>query len=394
VGFLADAFLMIGGATALVVAAKILLPRILRESLRGRRMEVGMLVGIASALATAVVAQAIGFSLEMGAFLAGFVLAGTPFRHQLSGQIGPLRDIFSALFFTTIGMKLDPAALIDSWSMILLAVLVLITLKSLVISGVCWSVGALAANAIIVGLSLAQAGEFSLILIQEASDLEIIAAEVVPNAIAVVVISLILTPALAEIGRRLGRAASRFGHAPWIKSLFGDAADHVPSDVDGIQHVIIGGFGPVGRRVAEELEATGISYTVIELNPDTVVEQLRHRRSMVFGDVGNAKVLESAGIGHADVLVLTIPDEDAVLRACDVARRRAPKIYIAARTALVTKGNAASEIGADHVTVDEMATAEAMCLVVRKRLAPDAPVADAIESDEAIESPDTNEEAT
>ncbi len=115
---------------------------------------------------------------------------------------------------------------------------------------------------------------------------------------------------------------------------------------------------------------------------------------MVFGDVGNAKVLESAGIGHADVLVLTIPDEDAVIRACDVARRRAPKIFIAARTALVSKGSAASEIGADHVTVDEMATAEAMCLVVRERLQPVAPVADAIESDEVVESPDASEDAT
>ncbi|MHC4564113.1 MAG: cation:proton antiporter domain-containing protein, partial [Planctomycetota bacterium] len=200
--FVADAFLMFGGVLALVIVSKTVLPRILAESLRGRRLEVMMLVGLATALAAALVAQSIGFSLEMGAFLAGFVLSGTPFRHQLSGQIRPLRDIFSALFFTTVGMKVDPASVVDGWVMILCAVAAVIVIKSFVISGVCWSAGALAANAVIVGLALAQAGEFSLILIGEAGDLGIFGAQIEANAIAVVVISLVLTPALADVGRR------------------------------------------------------------------------------------------------------------------------------------------------------------------------------------------------
>ena len=218
IDFVADAFLMIGGVAALVVVAKTVLPKLLRESLRGRRLEVMMLVGLAAALAAALVAQAIGFSLEMGAFLAGFVLSGTPFRHQLSGQIRPLRDIFSALFFTTVGMKVDPAAMAEGWWLILCAVAAVIIIKAVVISGVCWSAGAIAANAVIVGLALAQAGEFSLILIGEAADLGIFGAQLEASAITVVVISLILTPGLADLGRRLGRAATPLGHAP--KSAF------------------------------------------------------------------------------------------------------------------------------------------------------------------------------
>ncbi|MHC4164174.1 MAG: cation:proton antiporter domain-containing protein, partial [Planctomycetota bacterium] len=89
-GFVITAITRLCGVTLLVFAAKVLLPGVLRESLKARRLEVMLLVGIAAALGAAVAAQAIGFSLEMGAFLAGFVLAGTPFRHQLSGQIGPL----------------------------------------------------------------------------------------------------------------------------------------------------------------------------------------------------------------------------------------------------------------------------------------------------------------
>ncbi len=100
----------------------------------------------------------------------------------------------------------------------------------------------------------------------------------------------------------------------------------------------------------------------------TVAEQLRRHRSIVFGDVANLHVLESAGLGHADALILTVPDEDAVLRACVAARRRSPTMFIAARTGLLSHGHAATDIGADHVTVDELATAEAMVRVVMDRL--------------------------
>jgi CPA2 family monovalent cation:H+ antiporter-2 len=388
IDFVAEAFLMIGGVAALVVVSKTVLPRLLRESLRGRRLEVMMLVGLAAALAAALVAQSIGFSLEMGAFLAGFVLSGTPFRHQLSGQIRPLRDIFSALFFTTVGMKVDPASMADGWWLILCAVAAVIVIKAVVISGVCWSAGAIAANAVIVGLALAQAGEFSLILIGEAADLGIFGGQVEASAITVVVISLIVTPGLADLGRRLGRAVTRFGHAPWVRSsLFGGGPEvETPPEKD-FTHILIGGFGPVGRRIAQELEQAGVSYTVIELNPDTVIEQLRQRRSMVFGDVANLRVLESAGIGHADALILTVPDEEAVLRACAVARRRSPSLFIAARTGLLSKSRAASDIGADHVTVDEMAAADAMVRVLMDHLGLTPP-----DEEEVIEAPVQEEE--
>ncbi len=368
INYFTDTCLMTGGVAALVVASKAFLPAMLRESLRGRRLEVMMLIGLAAALGAAVVARAIGFSLEMGAFLAGFVLAGTPFRHQLSGQIGPLRDIFSALFFTTVGMKIDPAVVASGWWVILLAVLVVIVVKSVVIGGVCWSIGALPATSIVVGLSLAQGGEFSLVLLGVARESGILSETVTAIAIAVVVISLMLAPGVGELGRRLARLSSSLGHAPWVQSsVFGDESKEQQSP-GARRHVIIGGFGPAGRRVGAELERAGVPFTIVELNPDTVVEQIRQRRSIVFGDISNLKVLESAGIGHADALILTIPDEDAVVRACAVARRRSPAIFIAARMGLSLHSGTAAKVGADQVVVDELATAEGMAIVIVERL--------------------------
>jgi len=367
--FFADAGARIGGVAALVVVGRLVLPRLLRESLRGRSLEVMLTIGIAAALGAAVITQAIGFSLEMGAFLAGFVLAGTPFRHQLSAQTGPLRDLFIAVFFATLGMKLDPATVVDWWQVIVVGVVVLVALKATLISGACWASGARAGIAVAVGLSLAQAGEFSLILLGAAHDQRIITDNVLAIVIAVVVISLILTPAMVSLGIRFGVAVAGLGSAPWFSSSRGlsgrlhDEQPPIPSN-----HIIVAGYGPIGRRIADKLREMEIPFTIVELNPATVKEQSHRGVPIIFGDVGNAHVLESAGIADAEALVLTIPDEEAALRACAAARRRVPGIFIATRTRVVSKQAGLIEVGADHVTVDEMAAAEAMLHAVASRI--------------------------
>ncbi|MHC4696787.1 MAG: cation:proton antiporter domain-containing protein [Planctomycetota bacterium] len=372
--FVAEAILRVGGVVVLIVLGWVILPRVLRQAFKGRSLEVMTLTGVAAALLAAVIAQGIGFNLEMGAFLAGFILAGTPFRHHLSGQIGPLRDIFIAVFFTTLGMKLSASVLAEWWWVILAGGALMMVLKAALISGVCWALGTTASIAIAVGFSLAQAGEFSLIVLDTANGQGIIDDATMAIAIAIVVISLILTPGLVELGGRIARVASKIGPAPWIKSsLLRDPNHPQREPSQRATHVIIAGYGPIGSLIAEELERAGTSYTVVELNPATVQEQSRRGRRVIFGDVGNLEVLESAGIGHADALILTIPDEEAVLRTCAVARRRAPDIFIAARTRVVSKRTALTEVGADSVTVDETSAASEMLRAVMDRIGADAP---------------------
>ncbi len=363
--FIMEAILRVGGVAVLIVLGRMILPRVLSESSKGRSLEVMTLVGVAAALVAAIAAHRIGFSLEMGAFLAGFVLAGTPFRHQLSGQIGPLRDIFIAVFFTTLGMKLDPSILAEWWWVIIAGGALMMVLKAVLISGTCWALGTTAGIAVAVGFSLAQAGEFSLIVLDTAHGQGIINDATTASAIAIVVISLILTPALVEFGGRLARVTAGIGTAPWIKSSpLGDSSHATPQPASRAKHVIIAGYGPIGCLIAEELERAGITCTVVELNPATVQEQSRPGRPVIFGDVGNLEVLESAGIGDAHALVLTIPDEEAVLRTCAVARRRAPDIFIVARTRVVSKRVGLMKVGADSVTVDETSAAAEMLRAV------------------------------
>lgn len=138
----------------------------------------------------------------------------------------------------------------------------------------------------------------------------------------------------------------------------------------GKNRVIVAGFGPVGRVLVDRLEQCGTEVTLIELNPDTVFKQQGLGRNAIQGDVTEPAVLTKAGIATADALLLTIPDEDAALRACRLARELAPSIYIAARTNFVSRGLLASSNGADHVVVEELVTAQAMTDAVIGRFDP------------------------
>lgn len=370
---LMEAGLSFLGIVGLVVVGKLVLPRLVHETARHRTSEVLMILSVAVAIGCAGVTRLLGFSAEMGAFIAGFLLSSTHFRHELRGQIGPLRDLFMAVFFVAVGMNLDLAALADWWWVVLLGTALVVLVKGTAIGFVSWSLGASSSVAIIVGLSLAQAGEFSLILIERAVALGVMSEVVAANGIAIVVTSLIVTPSLVIAGFHCARRFSHWPRAPWTRN--------VPTAAPGTQqpggeessrrrgHAIIAGYGTIGRIVEQRLERIGVPTIVVELNANTVRSEARRGRTIVFGNVSDPEVLESLEIHEADALVLTIPDEEAALRACQAARRLVPDLYIAVRTSFPEKGERAEQLGASHVTVEEFAAAEDLCHAVMGRIA-------------------------
>jgi CPA2 family monovalent cation:H+ antiporter-2 len=127
-----------------------------------------------------------------------------------------------------------------------------------------------------------------------------------------------------------------------------------------MRHAIVGGFGPVGRHVADTLGAEGISVTIVETNPVTVARQRALGRNVVHGSVADARALEAAGIRDACLLAITIPDVEASLDACAAARDLAPGVRLAVRANLLAEAMRARELGAETVTVAEIETAAAM----------------------------------
>ena len=135
-----------------------------------------------------------------------------------------------------------------------------------------------------------------------------------------------------------------------------------------MQHVIIAGFGPVGRVLADALQKDGMPFTVIEMNTATVRSQRSLGRSIVHGDATDPDALEAAGIADALALVITIPDPEIATRICRLARSLAPSALIAIRTRHLSEANVAKQLGADITVVEEIETAKAMATVVTAAL--------------------------
>jgi CPA2 family monovalent cation:H+ antiporter-2 len=411
VALLQDAGLKVGGIALMILIGRFVLPGLMREAAREKSGESVLVLSAAVALGAAVFAAFLGFSPELGAFLAGFLLASTPFRYQLAGQLSPMRDLFLALFFTAVGLKLSIPEVLANWWVVLIALPVVVVVKALAIAASCWAAGSSAPVAVRTGLALAQAGEFSIVVLTIGVAAGALPDKLMPVPIALVVLSLVAAPTLYDLGARLAERTANWPLARWFthsalregaSAPLPDAAqpetDPAPAETDpaapttpadgsaptpahaqaakkqppqSTKRVIIAGFGVVGRAVADHLEVNGIPYTVVELNASTVQTQTSLGRRVVFGDIGNPDVLESAGILDADAIFLTVPDDEAMLRACQAVRRAAPSVRIVARTNYLSTAFQAHAAGADDVAVSEVATAEAMAKKVISRLMKD-----------------------
>lgn len=136
-----------------------------------------------------------------------------------------------------------------------------------------------------------------------------------------------------------------------------------------MQRVIIAGYGPVGRTLADELAERNIPITILDTNPQTVLTQQSLGRTAVHGDATSPDALRAAGIHRAAALAITIPNGAAAVDACAIARTLAPDLFIIVRTNHLSQGIRALQNGADSVTVEEIAAAEALAKTVKDRLA-------------------------
>ncbi len=351
--------LTVGSIGLIVLLGQAVLPRILDLATHGASPELRLVIAGAAAIGSAAVTESLGFSAELGAFLAGFLLASTNFKHEVAGQLAPIRDLFMAIFFVSVGLYVDFALLADVWWAVLIAIGAVLLVKAASIGLASWAFGASPPLALRTGLVLAEAGEFSLVVAFAASEAGIISAQQWGVLIGIVAATLMLTPTLFEFAGSIVSRAAHLPTAPWSAPRVAGSPEEIKSLHD---HVIIAGFGPVGRAVAYRLDLAEVSYIVVDLNPQTITRQTKLGRRAIFGDVTNPEVLETAGIRRAVAVAITIPDDEAMLHACRAIRAVAPDVRIAARANIMSSALLAREIGADDVTVGEIATAEAMAI--------------------------------
>lgn len=379
--FLLSIVLAVSSIAFIILTGRFLLPKLLFEAARQKSSESMTVVSVAAALGAAGLTQMVGLSPALGAFLGGFLLSSTPFRHQLAGQVATIRDLFSAVFFTAIGMALNFQTVLPGLHIVVIGAALLLLTKAVMIALSCWLAGNSGNLAIKVGITLSQAGEFSIVVLSAAALVggdgpALVDSRIMGLMLAIIVITLMTTPAVINGAMALDSRLKPIPAPPWAPQGRHEQVDAQASgsSPDGPktrrQFVIVAGYGLVGRVVADNLMANGAHVTIVEMNPATVKTQTRLGRHIVFGDVSDPEVLESAGVHEADALILTIPDEERVLRACHVARRENPNIFIVARTSYVSKGMLATNLGANEVVIEELATAESMERMMSRILKP------------------------
>lgn len=345
--------------------SRFVLPKLLTLSSDSVNHEATIILAAGIAMGGAWATQSVGLSAELGAFVAGLLFSATIFKHQVESQVAPLRDILMAVFLIVTGFQIDTRVIAELVPQVALVAGAVIAGKFLILMFCVWGGGNHGQSAARVALCLAQAGEFSLVVLKQAGGehLKILSDTESGVCVTAVVISLTATPAMIALSPRLSRAFVRLPQAPWAKRF-------EPEEEAGSTrgHVVIAGFGLVGRAVADELEKASIPYRIVELNTKTIETQRALGRHPIYGDASRHDVLHAAQIESASALVLTIPDPDAVLRACSAARGINPGLRIAARTNVMSKGMVARQLGADHVVIEELAAAHQMVEFIRKHL--------------------------
>jgi monovalent cation:H+ antiporter-2, CPA2 family len=324
-----------------------------------RTRELFLLAVVGLTLGTALVTQAAGLSLAFGAFLAGLVIGESDYRAQVVAEVLPLRDLFASLFFVSIGLLIDPRALLANASQVALLTAAVVVGKTAIIVVVVRALGLPGPVAVLAGLALAQVGEFSFVLARLGAASGAIPPALVDLILATALVTIVLTPALLSSAPLLQRLlsvlplAGRFFVPPLEPALLGLTAEgetgtgteegagaagaaeghagHGGAAPRLRGHAVICGFGRVGRELAEALSRRGLRYLVVEYNP-LVVRRLRAEGvPVVYGDASRLAVLEHAHLEGARLLAVLMPNAIATEAATSHGRRLNPRLDIVAR---------------------------------------------------------------
>ncbi len=338
-----------------IVSARYLVPKLFYQVSRTRIPELFLATLLVICLAIVWLTSSLGLSLALGAFLAGLIVSDSEYSHQALGNIIPFRDVFTSFFFVSIGMLLNVGFCIEEPLLITGAAMGVFLLKSVVAAFVSLLVGLPLRTAVLVGLSLGQLGEFSFILSKEGVAEGLLAGNAYQVFLAVAILTMAATPYIVRYSARI---ADGIVALPWPERMktrcVSCAVDAGPEPLK--EQLIIVGFGLTGRNIAEAAKASGIPYTITEMNVDTVRAQRAKGEPIFLGDATQDSVLRHARIHQARVVAVAINDPTATRRITAVVRRLNPKVFIIVRTRYIIEVEPLYRLGANMVIPEEYET--------------------------------------
>jgi len=311
--------LALAGLMSLLVAGRWLLDPFFALLARARAREVLSAGALLVVLGAALLMEAVGLSMAMGAFLAGVLLSGSSYRHQIESDIEPFKGLLMGLFFLAVGMSLNLAVVAAEWPLLLAMLLVYVLVKAVAIYATARAFGGANLAALRRTAMFAQGGEFAFVLYTAAAAGEVIDAR--ENAIfsTVVILSMAITPLILIAADRLLRDP-------------GAALDGV-EPADGLRgHVLVIGFGRFGQIALQMLLARGAQVSVIDNNPDRIREAARFGYKVYFGDGTRLDILRTSGAAQARVILICVDERRAVNAIVEQVQHEFPNAAVLARS--------------------------------------------------------------
>ena len=300
-----------------VAGGRYLLQPILHRVTHAGSQEIFTALVVVLVLGSALVTEHIGLSMAMGAFVAGLLIADSPYRHGIVAEIQPFRGLLLGLFFMSMGMWLDVNTFLAQPFSILGLLVALVVVKFAVLWPLASSFGLRSASGAAVGLLLSQSGEFGLILFAYTHQVNLIDTALFQQLLLVVVLSMLVTPVIARLAQRLAASPS------YLK----EARKETPATPP----IVVAGFGRVGRRIGQILTMAGKPYVAVDYNSSLVLRERADGHRIYYGDVRRPEVLRSIGVANADLVIITLDDFEATEDVVTTLRRVHPDVTILVR---------------------------------------------------------------
>ncbi len=294
-------------------------------------------LGLALVIGAALLMESIGLSAALGAFLGGVLLADSEYRHELESNLQPFKGLLLGLFFISVGTSITFSVLVAHPTLILGAVLGLVTVKALIIFTLASLFRMHMADRLLTTILLSQAGEFAFVLLQFAGSTGGISALELEILTVIVALSMAVTPLLLFAFDKLV--------APRLHSPVLPRPDMEP--IEGHKKIIILGYGRFGQIVTRLLRAQGYEMTLIDDDPSQIDLVKRFGVKVFYGDGGRVDILDAAGAAEAELIVIAVAGRERILNIANMIKRNFPKAKIAARAIDRPHAHELMDIGVD-----------------------------------------------
>lgn len=269
-----------------------------------------------------------GLSYALGAFIAGMLISETKYRYQVESDISPFRDILLGLFFVSVGMLLNLQQIVSNFGAVLLILTAYLLFKFIIMALVVRMVKYETGVAIRTGVILAQAGEFSFVILALGVEQKLLSGQALQLVLAACLLSMVIAPFLIQYNGRIARR---------LVSSYTRNSGQVVQDIDDVgkhlhDHVIVCGYGRSGQYLGRFLREEKIPYVALDIDPSRVLEAAAAGENVMFGDAARRVVLEAAGAARAKTLVISYADNRAAMKILHIVQEKYPQLPVIVRT--------------------------------------------------------------